>query len=163
MNLSIRKAENGDKEVFVDFALKLSVFTRGNHDEQCKYDDYANILKAIRKKAEETFLNRNDNTLILIAELGESPVGYLLGRIFQEEVTADNGTGRMGLLDELYIEKSAIGNGLGQKLIDEMMSWMKEKGIYRVKLQVYAWNQSAIKIYENNGFAPYVLGMEKYL
>lgn len=41
-------------------------------------------------KSHDTFVNRDDNTLILIAELDGNPVGYALGRIFEENETADN-------------------------------------------------------------------------
>lgn len=87
----------------------------------------------------------------------------MLRRIFEEDETADNGTGRMGLLDELYVEDLERGMGLGQKLMDEAMLWIKKQGINRVNLNVYTWNESAIKFYEKNGFATYVLGMEKYI
>lgn len=163
MNVEIRRAKETDKNVFVDFALKLSQFNRRNHNERCKYDDYEMVLKAIQKRAEETFDNLNEDTLILIAAVDSQPVGYALGRIFQQDEAADNGTGVMGLFDELFLDDAARGHGLGQKLIDEVMKWMKEKGVHRVKLHAYSWNQHAKKIYEQNGFEKYVESYEKFI
>ncbi len=163
MDIIIRKAIDSDKSFFVDFAVKLSEFNRSKHDQRCKYDDYQLVVTAIQEKAEETFCNRDEETLILIVELNGKPVGYSLGRIYEEDKTADNGTGKTGLFDELFLGKSARGFGLGQRLIDETIKWFKEKGIKRVKLHAYSWNNSAKKLYERNGFSEYAVSYEKFI
>ncbi|MTI71589.1 MAG: GNAT family N-acetyltransferase [Firmicutes bacterium] len=163
METKIRQADESDKKVFIDYSIKLSKFNRVNHNNDSKYDDYSLVIKAIKKKAEETFKYRNENTLILIAEIENKPVGYALGRIYKEDETADNGTGEMGLLDELFIEDRARGAGLGQKLLNEAIKWMKEKGIKRIKLHAYSWNDNAIKLYERNGFKEYVVSYETFI
>jgi GNAT superfamily N-acetyltransferase len=163
MNIKLREAVEKDKNVFVEFTVKLSKFNRGNHSDECKYDDYESVLISIKNRAEEIFNNTSEDTLILIAELEGSPVGYALGKIFQQDETADNGTGFMGLFDELFIDNTARGYGIGQKLIDEMMKWMKDKGVNRVKLQAYSWNNNAKRIYEQNGFKEYAVSYEKFI
>ena len=47
------------------------------------------------------------------------------------------------------VTEEARGHGLGQKLLEECLKWMKENGIKRVKLHAYSWNTSAKKLYEN--------------
>lgn len=143
MNVKIRQTIESDIDNFIDFTVKLSKYNRSNHNSESKYDDYSLVIKEIKTKAEETFKNRDENNIILIAELEGKPVGYALGRIYEEDKTADNGTGRMGLFDELYIDDIGRGIGLGQKLLNETMKWMKEKGIERVKLHAYSWNDNA--------------------
>ncbi len=78
----------------------LSRFNRDHHANACKTDDFQNVLEAVQEKAEKTFLQRSDDTLILIAEVEEKVCGYALGRIIHEEPCVENGTGRMGLFDE---------------------------------------------------------------
>lgn len=163
MKVKIRQAIDSDKNTFVDFTVKLSKFNRRNHKNECKYDNYESVLNSIRRKAEETFNNRNEDTLILIAELENKPVGYALGRIFQQEETADNGTGLMGLFDELFVDNIARGLGIGQNLLDEIIMWMQKKGINRVKLHAYFWNNNAKKIYERNGFQEYAVSYEMFI
>jgi GNAT superfamily N-acetyltransferase len=163
MKAKIRQAMDSDQEVFVEFAVKLSQFNRSNHSGDCKYDDYESVINAIRTNAQETFTKRNEDTLILIAEIAGKPAGYSLGRIFEQTAAADNGTGRMGLFDELFLDDSARGLGLGQTLIEETMNWMREKGINRVKLHAYSWNDHAKKLYERNGFQEYAVSYEKFL
>lgn len=100
---------------------------------------------------------------IFIAELEGKPVGYALGRIFEEDEAADNGTGRMGLFDELFVDASARGHGIGQKLLDETIKWMREKEINRVKLHAYSWNENAKILYEKNNFKEYAVAYEIFI
>lgn len=163
MNIKIRHAMDEDKNSFIEFAVKLSEFNRKNHKIECKYDNYDNVLVSIREKAEETFNNRDENTLILVAELDNRTVGYALGRIYEEDETADNGTGVMGLFDELYVDDLARGLGLGKRLLDETMRLFRDKGIDRVKLHAYSWNDNAKKLYEKNGFQEYAASYEIFI
>lgn len=163
MKTEVSPATDGDKETFVAFAVKLSQFNRENHEAKSKYDDYGAVLLAIKDHAEKTFVNRSENDFILIARVGDVPVGYVLGRIYDEDPKADNGTGRVGLLDELYLEDSARGLGLGRRLIEETMDWMKENGITRVKLHAYTWNKKAVRLYEHYGFQEYAVSYEAYI
>lgn len=163
MSVKIRKAEDRDREIFIEYAIKLSKFNRNNHKRESTYDDYESVINSIKRNADETFNNRNEDTLILIAELEGTPVGYALGRIFEENEAADNGTGRMGLFDELFLDDAARGLGLGQKLLDETMKWMKERGINRVKLHAYSWNDHAKKLYARNGFKEYAVSYETFI
>lgn len=163
MNVSIRTAQDKDKNSFVELSIKLSQFNRENHCHFCKSDDFQEVLQSLRSKAEYTFLKRNDDMLILMAVVDEVVRGYALARIICEEPWVDNGSGRMGLFDELYLDESARGLGLGQEMIDRVMNWMEKKEIKRVKLHAYSWNHHARKLYERNGFQVYVVGYEKHI
>ncbi|TCL62079.1 acetyltransferase (GNAT) family protein [Hydrogenispora ethanolica] len=69
----------------------------------------------------------------------------------------------MGLCDELYLNERARGLGIGKRLLDEVLRWMKERGIARVKLHAYSWNRRAQKIYEMCGFEEYAVSYEKFI
>lgn len=159
----IREATDSDKNIFIEFSLKLARYNRNNHRDECKTDNFDLVLNSIKIKAENTFSNRNEKTLILIAEQDEKAAGYALARIFKEESTADNGTGRTGLFDELFVEEWARGQKIGQKLTSRVMEWFKTNGIGRIKLQAYTWNKTAQKFYEKNGFREYAVSMEKFI
>lgn len=97
----IRTIAESDKQIFLELTEKLAVYNRNRHSESCRNDDFNTVLDAIKKQAEKTFTTRDESIIILIAELEQKPVGYALGKIIQQEVTADNGTGAVGLFDEL--------------------------------------------------------------
>jgi GNAT superfamily N-acetyltransferase len=163
MKTEIRPATDGDKETFAGFAVKLSRFNREHHEAASRYDDYETVLLAIKAHAEKTFDNRSQNDLILIARVDDVPAGYVLGRIYEEDPKADNGTGRVGLLDELYLEDWARGLGLGQRLIEDTMDWMAANQIKRIKLHAYTWNKKAAALYEHYGFKEYAVSYEAYI
>ena len=56
-------------------------------------------------------------------------------------------------LDDLIVEKSFQGQGLGQKLLLWGMNHIKEQGYEEVILHVAEWNQNAVKLYLKNGFS----------
>ena len=163
MNFILRQARESDKLDFVKLSESLGRFNRERHCDACKTDDFRKVSEAIRARAEITFLNRMADILILMAEVEEKVCGYALARIIHEESWVDNGTGRIGLFDELYLDESARGFGLGQKMIEEVIDWMKQKEINRIKLHAYSWNAHAIKVYEQNGFKEYAVSYEKFI
>ena len=163
METNIRVAKDHDIEHILAFSRKLCDFNRANHDARCTYDDYSLVAEAVTQKMRETFQNRDKNTLFLIAETGETPIGYVFARIYEEAPTNDNGTGKVGLLDELFLDEQARGLGLGQCLMDEVMEWFKSNDIRRVKLHAYSWNIGAKAVYEKNGFKEYAVSYEKFI
>ena len=56
-------------------------------------------------------------------------------------------------LDDLIVEKSFQGKGLGQKLLLWGMNHIKEQGYEEIILHVAEWNQNAMKLYLKNGFS----------
>ncbi|MFA8451174.1 MAG: GNAT family N-acetyltransferase [Bacteroidales bacterium] len=163
MEVIIRKALDKDYDYFIESTIKLSQFNRNQHGEKCKYDDYDLVLESIKEKADLSFNTRNEKLSIFIAEINGSPVGYALGRIYEEEKTADNGTGKIGLIDELYVDENIRQCGVGNKLINEVILWIKSRGINRVKLHAYSWNKNATHMYEKLGFDEYAVSLEKYI
>ena len=163
MDAIIRHAVDSDKNVIIDYAVKLSMFNRNNHNKECKYDNFELVIKSIQIRTKEKFNNRDENISFFIAELEGKPVGYVLGRILEENEISDNGTGRIGLLDELFVNETSRGIGLGQKLLDETIKWMKTKNINRIKLHAYSWNNNAKRLYERNGFNEYVVSYERFI
>ncbi|MDE5597337.1 MAG: GNAT family N-acetyltransferase [Lachnospiraceae bacterium] len=55
-------------------------------------------------------------------------------------------------LDDLIVEKSFQGQGIGQKLLLWGMNHIKEQGYQEIFLHVAEWNQNAVKLYLKNGF-----------
>ena len=152
-SITLREARENDKEIFVELTSALSRFNRQHHDEKSTYDDYSQVLEAIKSQALKTFENRDDGrTYIILAEYHQDIVGYGLAR-----------TGQIGLIDELFVSASVRGKGIGHMLLDDCMEWLKRTNIQRVKLHAYSWNDSAKWIYERKGFKAYAISYEKWL
>lgn len=52
-------------------------------------------------------------------------------------------------LEDLIVTQSKRRNGVGSKLLDEVILFAKQKGYSRVSWQVLDWNTDAIDFYEN--------------
>lgn len=55
-------------------------------------------------------------------------------------------------IDDLIVEKSFQGQGIGQKLLFWGINHIKEQGYVEIILHVAEWNQNAVKLYLKNGF-----------
>lgn len=159
----IRKIEKRDESSFLKLVEDLSRFNREHHDEKSKRDDYDIVIAAIRKRAIKRLEFHNNTLNILVVEMNGELIGYAIGEIYEEELTSDNGTGKIGLFDELYLNEKARGHGLGQRLLDKMIEWFRQNDIDRVKLHAYSWNEHAKEIYRKNGFSEYAVSYEKFI
>ena len=52
----------------------------------------------------------------------------------------------------LYVDESAQGQGLGRKLMDEMLAWLDRDGRPPLYLSVYKYNDGAQRFYHRYGF-----------
>ena len=164
MSVTVREACEKDEAIFLELTSCLSQFNRHRHDDRSTYDNYTQVLESIKNKALKTFESKDDERIHLIfAEYNQDIVGYGLARIYDEELTADNGSGETGLIDELFVIDSVRGQGIGQLLLNNCIDWLKKSGIRRIKLHAYSWNDAAQHMYEQNGFTAYAVAYEKWL
>lgn len=59
---------------------------------------------------------------------------------------------KIGLIDELVVDKDYRHQGIGKMLLDKVMDIAKEKGCYRVELHSNMERIETHRFYENNGF-----------
>lgn len=66
-------------------------------------------------------------------------------------------------IDDLCVDESCRGKGIGKLLYDAALALAKEMGCYNVTLNVWACNPSAMRFYEKCGMAPQKTYMETLL
>ncbi len=151
------------KGAFLAMVEELTRYNRSHHDSSVQYDDFEQVLEAVKKQADRFFHEPSDACRVFLAFHQQRPVGYVLARIYEEPPEADNGGGRMGLLDQIYVRESSRGLGVGQRLMAAAMDWFAAQTIQRVKLHSYSWNRGAQSLYEKMGFRPYAVSYETFL
>jgi GNAT superfamily N-acetyltransferase len=57
-------------------------------------------------------------------------------------------------LQRMYVEASARGLGLGQKLLDVLLAWARARGADSIYLESNHRWRAAQRVYEKNGFLP---------
>ena len=66
-------------------------------------------------------------------------------------------------IDDICVDESARGLGVGRALYDHILAFAREKGCYNVTLNVWTCNPGAMRFYEKLGLKPYKVGMEQIL
>lgn len=121
----------------------------GDHPEQ----GYASFLQTQM---------RAQGTLVLVAErtpAGGPPeiVGYAYAAI--EPLSWQELRDRAGFIHDLLVADEARGAGVGQRLLDAAVDWLREQGMPRVVLWTASPNDMARRLFETRGFTPTMVEM----
>ena len=77
------------------------------------------------------------------------------GQLMEEHTTV--------YIDDICVDESARGQGVGRALYEHILDYARAKGCYNVTLNVWNCNPGAMAFYEKLGLVPYKTGMEKIL
>lgn len=66
-------------------------------------------------------------------------------------------------IDDLCVDESCRGQGLGKKIYEEILRYAKMRRAYNVTLNVWCCNENAKAFYEKLGLKPQKIGMETIL
>ena len=124
------------------------------------------LFRAVGEKyrAEELeAILRDASRPIFVAEENDVVVGYAF--CVYKEVKAHNSlVDRKTLyIDDLCVDEARRGGGIGTALYQHVLSVAKQTGCYNVELNVWAFNEDAIRFYEKCGMQPQKIGMEHIL
>ena len=101
----------------------------------------ASIEESVRR------LLADANTEYLLA--GDPPMGVLQLR-FRHSVWTGTDDAH---LEDLFVEASARGSGLGRALVDAALERARERGCTRIELDANERNEEAVALYESVGFS----------
>ena len=88
---------------------------------------------------------KDDNKVCVVACVGDEIVGYIYASFVLDEAEIGN----ICVLPELR------GQGVGRKLMEELLNILKSVEVTRVFLEVESDNEGAIALYEKCGFVRY--------
>jgi len=112
---------------------------------------------AVRRGLYSELLSKPD-TLLLIAFVGDTAVGYGLAHIMAVDETWIPDTwetgSRIGEIESLSVAEQFRGGGLGSELLDRLESHLSEQGVVDVILGALPGNQDAIRLYQRRGYQP---------
>ena len=154
----IRRAEERDMEGINNLLCQvLMVHHNGRPD----------LFKADAKKYtdEELKVILKDDSRPIFAGVDdqEQVMGYAFC-VFQQHINNNILTDVKTLyIDDLCVDENIRGQHIGKKLYEHVLNFAKESGCYNVTLNVWAYNESAIKFYEKCGLVSQKIGMEKIL
>ena len=65
-----------------------------------------------------------------------------------------NDCAKIGMVLELIVSKADRGKGTGKKLLEKMEEYFKSLGCEYILVDVFAYNDNAIKFYDKSGYHP---------
>lgn len=100
----------------------------------------------------------NDNSCMLVVESNGMIIatGYCQIRESKKSLNHTH----HGYLGFMYVSPEYRGQGINQKVIENLISWAKNKDIHDFYLDVYSENTAAIKAYQKLNFTPSLLEMK---
>lgn len=102
-----------------------------------------------------------DDAMAVVAVDGGHLVGYAVGRIsilpgfFERR--------RRGYIHDVVTKDAFRRRGIGRRLTEALLTWMRESGVLTVELTVAVRNEEAVAFWERLGFATYMYHMRRDL
>ena len=142
-----KKHINAMKDLLVElqeYVVLIDKFHLNILSENYRDGYFRKTWKETKKNGGKIFLAiEEDNVIGLIA-------GHM--RKYDKFDKLDFTCPKMGIVEELIVKKDFQKAGIGQKLIETMEQFFKEKGCEFIKIGVFAYNENAIKFYQKNAY-----------
>ena len=96
---------------------------------------------------------KNSNGKILLFKEKGKIVGLVVGIVNNDEIIRfDFKAPKRGRITELVVSKESRGKGIGKQLLKEMSDYLKSIGREKIRIEVFGYNERAIRFYKNNGY-----------
>lgn len=108
-------------------------------------------------------LLNSSKTPIFVAVEEEKVVGYCFCKVkaYENESVVYDHTELY--IDDLCVDENCRGRHIGTALYNEVLRYAKMRGCHNITLNVWSFNESALKFYESLGMKPQRLFMETLL
>ena len=153
----VRRAEAGDIPAILDLLVQVNMVHHNGRPDlfrgpTTKYGPEE--LKAILSNEETpVFVCVDDDGRVL--GHGFCMMQHSGGRLMETHDTL--------YIDDICVDASARGRGVGRALYERILECARERGCYNVTLNVWTCNPGAMAFYERLGLVPYRVSMEKIL
>ncbi len=99
------------------------------------------------------------DAVLLVAEQDGSVVGYTYGSVEGYDYMSLRGPA--GVLNDIVVEPSFRGRGIGRMLLEATIDELKARGVPRVVLSTAEQNESAQHLFERSGFRRTMIEMTR--
>ncbi len=109
----------------------------------------------VSEASRENFAERlkDEKSVILIAEESEL-VGYMVAIVRERPENQLRFAFKSLYIEQIAVARDFRRRGLAAKLVEEAKAIAREKGIHRLDLEVWCFNQEAQSLFRSQGFEP---------
>jgi GNAT superfamily N-acetyltransferase len=100
---------------------------------------------------------------VFVAEAEGAIVGYVCVLAHAPAEEPADGLSSEAKVIDLVVTEAARGMGVGRRLLEAAESFARSEGAVWLRVQVFAWNQAARRLYANHGFSEFEVTLEKSL
>ena len=100
------------------------------------------------------------NGLFLVAETDSTVCGYVYAVFVQEGASPHWDSRSFCRIEEICVDKSCRGQGVGSSLMDDVRREVIARGFPKMELNVWAFNAGACSFWTKQGFTPYLYCLE---
>lgn len=132
MQIAIRRAEHGDLEALISLLKQLFAIEADFSFDARKQEKGLSIM--LDKKGAHVFVAEYQANVIAMCTM-------------QQLISTAEG-GYVGLVEDLIVNASFRGLGVGRQLLDGIETWAKQQGLLRVQLLADKNNRAALTFYQ---------------
>lgn len=115
---------------------------------------YKNFTVVQRKQGMMKSCETNEIRIFLLKDKWGEVWGYCVAFLEREYSSK-------GHIESLYVDTDLRGQGFGKKLMQEALAWLEENQAQSILLDVAYGNDEVLKFYEQCGFYPKFVTLEK--
>ena len=148
-NLIIRKASSKDQLALLNLEQKVveaeRPFNKTIKPENAFYYDLNNLIA-------------DDVSHLMVAEIKGQIIGSGYAQIRASKQSLNHT--QHAYLGFMYVEPDYRGLGINKLIMENLIEWSKQQGIFDMYLDVYDGNEAAIRAYEKVGFVKSLVEMQ---
>jgi ribosomal protein S18 acetylase RimI-like enzyme len=111
-----------------------------------------------KKMLEPIISSTDDDDIMYIAKEDHIIKGFCI--ITAKSKAPSYKNNKVGFIESMGVDKKYHKEGIGKTLINKAKEWTKEKELSKLELNVYTFNDNAVKFYENLGFEKFSQRMD---
>jgi RimJ/RimL family protein N-acetyltransferase len=148
MDYIVRKANLTDLSVLLDFEQEIIEVERPMDptllDGRISYYDISELITS-------------ENSEVFVVEIDTKIVASGYAKIMEDKPYLEHD--KQGYLGFMFVPEEFRGRGFNKLVLDALMSWCKDRGVFEIRLDVYDMNQAALRAYEKAGFKKHLINM----
>jgi ribosomal protein S18 acetylase RimI-like enzyme len=98
---------------------------------------------------------------MLVAEKDLQVIGFITVKTTQNSLIPFLQKNKICRIGTIVVDAQTQGSGVGTQLMEAALAWGKQQGCEEVRLEVFHFNQTAIRLYEKLGFQAQLQTMRK--
>lgn len=148
----IRKIKKDDFSQFKKLSREFMIdynkneILKGIQSDFMQYKDLDTYIPRIAKKCCSL---KSSQKAIYVYEENDKLLGYIYGEVCKNP---DRTLSIVGHVEDWFVSKGSRGKKIGMQLWDKMMDYFRSKHVQIIKLEVFAQNKNAYKLYKKMRF-----------